>query len=135
MHWKSASHWLLTRVFKIFKHTVLRAMRELLHWLCVYFVIYLFGELFICKYDVYSDSFVNHDSPCAMLKDMQALYSMYKAVAVTIIYICCMIRYKVLRRYVRTVTEHGRAWAFLCCCCRCCCCFPIGCAGGRLLVL
>jgi len=29
---------------------------------------------------------VNHDSLCALLKDMQVLYSMYKAVAVTIIY-------------------------------------------------
>lgn len=55
--------------------------------LCVCFVIYLYRVVRICKYDVYSDSAVNHDSPCALLKDMQVLYSMYKAVAVTITYI------------------------------------------------
>ena len=73
--------------------------------LCVYFLICYCRILFTCKYDVYSDFVVNRDAPRALLKDVQVFYSVYKALAVAIMYVACLG----IRRYVTVVMEHAAA--------------------------
>jgi hypothetical protein len=119
-------------VCQIFKHTV-RAVPcpARVGTLCVYFVIYLFRALFICKCDVYSDCFESWLTTCSAEGHASLVQYVQSSCSHLYIYVA-WLGIRCLRCYVTMVTEHGREWALLCCCC---CRFPIGCAGERLLVL